>query len=64
LARSFVLWGFVLRSQRSGGEGKMGEIAKTWIVVAFMVGGPFLMQASMQAADSVYATPRWAARAT
>jgi hypothetical protein len=49
-----VLWGFVLRSQRSGGEGKMGEIAKTWIVVAFMVGGPFLMQASMQAADSVY----------
>ena len=49
-----VLWGFVLRSQRSGGDGKLGEIAKTWIVVAFMVGGPFLMQASMQAADAVY----------
>ncbi len=35
----FVLWGFVLRTRGPGGEGKMGEIAKTWIVIAFMVGG-------------------------
>jgi hypothetical protein len=52
----FTLWGFVLRAQRSGGEGKMGEIAKTWIVIAFMVGAPFLMRTAMQAADSVYAS--------
>jgi hypothetical protein len=50
----FVLWGFVLRTQRSNGENKMGEIAKTWIVIGFMVGGPFLMRASMEAADSLY----------
>ncbi len=50
----FVLWGFVLRAQRAGGEDKMGEIAKTWIVIAFMVGGPFLMRAAMQGADSLY----------
>ena len=50
----FVLWGFVLRTQRSGGEGKMGEIAKTWIVIAFMVAGPFLMRSAMQAAEAVY----------
>lgn len=50
----FVLWGFVLRTQRSGGEGKMGEIAKTWIVIAFMVAGPVLMRSAMQAADAVY----------
>jgi hypothetical protein len=50
----FVLWGFVLRTQRSSGENKMGEIAKTWIVIGFMVGGPFLMRAAMQAADSIY----------
>lgn len=50
----FVLWGFVLRTQRSNGENKMGEIAKTWIVIGFMVGGPFLMRAAMEAADSVY----------
>jgi hypothetical protein len=52
----FVLWGFVLRTQRSGGEGKMGEIAKTWIVIALMIGGPFLMRTAMQAADGVYAS--------
>jgi hypothetical protein len=52
----FALWGFVLRAQRSGGEGKMAEIAKTWVVIAFMLGGPFLMRAAMQGADSVYAT--------
>jgi hypothetical protein len=34
----------------------MGEIAKTWIVIAFMLGGPFLMRAAMQGADSVYET--------
>jgi hypothetical protein len=50
LGAVFVLWGFVLRAQRSAGEGKMGEIAKTWVVVAFMVGGPFLMRSAMQAA--------------
>ncbi|HEY5078214.1 MAG TPA: hypothetical protein VII43_00140 [Opitutaceae bacterium] len=50
----FVLWGFVLRTQGSGGEGKMGEIARTWIVIGFMVGGPFLMRAAMEAADGVY----------
>jgi len=52
----FVLWGFVLRTQRSNGEGKLGEIAKTWVVIGFMIGGPFIMQAAMQAADGVYAT--------
>jgi hypothetical protein len=52
----FALWGFVLRTQRSGGEGKMGEIAKTWIVIACMIGGPFLMRAAMEGADSVYAS--------
>jgi hypothetical protein len=52
----FVLWGFVLRTQRSGGESKMGEIAKTWIVIACMVGGPFMMRAAMEGADSVYST--------
>lgn len=50
----FALWGFVLRAQRCGGEGKMGEIAKTWIVIALMIGGPFLMRVAMQGADSVY----------
>jgi hypothetical protein len=52
----FVLWGFVLRTQRSAGENKMGEIAKTWIVIALMIGGPFMMRAAMQGADSVYAS--------
>ena len=52
----FTLWGFVLRTQRSGGDNKMGEIAKTWIVIAFMIGGPFIMRAAMQGADSVYAS--------
>jgi hypothetical protein len=50
----FALWGFVLRARRSGGEDKMGEIVKTWIVFAFIVGGPFIMRAAMQGADSVY----------
>ena len=50
----FVLWGFVLRTRNSGGEGRMGEVAKTWIVIALMVGGPFLMRSAMQCADSVY----------
>jgi hypothetical protein len=50
----FALWGFVLRTQGSKGEDKMGEIAKTWIVIALMVGGPFLMRAAMQGADAVY----------
>ena len=50
----FALWGFVLRTQRSAGENKMGEIAKTWIVIAFIMGGPFAMRAAMQGADSVY----------
>jgi hypothetical protein len=52
----FALWGFVLRAQRSSGEGKMGEIAKTWVVIAFIIGCPFLMRAAMQGADSVYAS--------
>jgi hypothetical protein len=51
----FALWGFVLRSRRSGGEDKVGEIAKTWIVLAFIVAGPFIMRSAMQGADSVYA---------
>ena len=50
----FVLWGFVLRSQGSGGDGKSGEIARTWIVIAFMMGGPLLMRAAMQGADAIY----------
>ena len=50
----FALWGFVLRAQRSAGQDKMGEIAKTWIVIAFMMGGPFLMRVTMQGADSLY----------
>jgi hypothetical protein len=50
----FALWGFVLRSQASAGEGKMGEIARTWVVIAFMIGGPFVMRAAMQGADAVY----------
>jgi hypothetical protein len=50
----FTLWGFVLRAQRSAGEDKLGEIAKTWLVIAFMVAGPFLMRAAMEAADSLY----------
>jgi hypothetical protein len=52
----FVLWGFVLRTQRSAGENKMGEIAKTWVVIAFMMGGPFIMRTAMQGADSIYAS--------
>jgi hypothetical protein len=55
LGALFVLWGFVLRTQRSAGENKMGEIARTWIVIALMIGGPFMMRAAMEGADSVYA---------
>ncbi len=54
LGALFALWGFVLRTQRSAGQDKMGEIARTWIVIGFMVGGPFLMRAAMQGADSLY----------
>lgn len=50
----FVLWGFVLRTRSSGGEGKLGEIAKTWIVIAFIVAGPFLMRTAMECADALY----------
>ena len=52
----FVLWGFVLRTRGPAGEGRIGEIAKTWIVIALMVGGPFLMRTSMECADSIYAS--------
>lgn len=52
----FALWGFVLRAQRASGEDKMGEIAKTWVVIASMMAGPFLMRTAMQGADSVYET--------
>ena len=50
----FTLWGFVLRAERSRGEGKLGEVARTWIVIASIVAGPFLMRAAMQGADSLY----------
>lgn len=49
-----VLWGFALRAQRPSGGSKLGEIARTWVVIGFMVGGPFLMRSAMQAADAVY----------
>jgi hypothetical protein len=49
-----VLWGFILRTRGAGGEGKMAEIARTWIVIGFMLGGPLLMRAAMEAADGVY----------
>jgi hypothetical protein len=52
----FALWGFVLRAQGPGGDGKLGEIAKTWIVIAFMLGGPLLMRAAMEGADGIYRT--------
>jgi hypothetical protein len=48
----FVLWGFVLRAGR-GGE-RLGEVARTWIVFAFMLGGPLLMRSAMEASDSLY----------
>jgi hypothetical protein len=54
LGALMVLWGFVLRSRASSGEGRLGEIARTWIVIAFMIGGPLLMTAAMEGADSVY----------
>jgi hypothetical protein len=52
----FALWGFVLRSRRSAGEAKMEEVARTWVVIAAMLAGPFLMRTLMQAADQVYAS--------
>ena len=50
----FALWGFMLRAHRAGGEDKLAEIAKTCIVLACLVGGPFAMRAAMEAADAVY----------
>jgi len=50
----FALWGFVLRAHRAGGEDKLAEIAKTWIVLAGLIGGPFALRAAMEAADAVY----------
>jgi len=50
----FALWGFVLRSRGAGGGDKLGEIARTWMVIGFMVAGPFLMRAAMEAADGIY----------
>ena len=54
LGALLALWGFAMRAHRSAGESKLGEIARTWVVVGLMVGGPFLMRSAMQAADSVY----------
>jgi hypothetical protein len=50
----FALWGFVLRTQNAGGESKLADVAKTWIVIAFMFGGPLLMRAAMEGADGLY----------
>ena len=50
----FALWGFVLRSRRAAGEAKMEEVARTWVVLAAMLAGPFLMRTIMQGADQVY----------
>lgn len=54
LGALFALWGFVLRSQAGSGESKLAEVAKTWLVIAFMFGGPLLMRATMEAADGIY----------
>jgi hypothetical protein len=54
LGAFFALWGFVLRSRRSAGEAKMEEVARTWVVLALMLAGPFLMRVAMQGADQVY----------
>jgi hypothetical protein len=32
----------------------MGEIAKTWVVIAFIVAGPLLMRTAMECADALY----------
>lgn len=53
LGALFILWGFVLRSQ-NGSESKLAEVAKTWLVIGFLFGGPLLMRAAMEAADGVY----------
>jgi len=52
----FVLWGFMLRTRRSGGDEKLGEVVKTWIILGCMVGSPFMMRTAMEAADGVYAS--------
>ncbi len=52
----FVLWGFVMRARGTSGEGRMGEVARTWIVLALMVGGPFLVRTAMEGADGLYAS--------
>jgi len=52
----FVLWGFMLRTRRSAGEEKLGEVVKTWIILGGMIGCPFMMRTAMQAADGVYAS--------
>ena len=54
LGALFALWGFVLRSQAGSGDSKLAEVAKTWLVIAFLFGGPLLMRATMEAADGIY----------
>jgi hypothetical protein len=53
LGAAFLLWGFVLRSRGGGGE-KVSDVARTWVLFGFLIGGPFLMRAAMQASDSLY----------
>lgn len=52
----FVLWGFMLRTRRSGGDEKLGEVVRTWIILGCMVGSPFMMRAAMEAADGIYSS--------
>jgi hypothetical protein len=54
LGAFFALWGFVLRSRRSAGEAKADDVARTLIVIACIVAGPFLMRTAMQGADQIY----------
>jgi hypothetical protein len=54
LGAAMVLWGFVLRSGRSQGHGKLDEIARTWLVVAAILAAPLFLRSSMQAADTLY----------
>jgi len=51
-----VLWGFVLRTRHGGGDDRLGEIVRTWVVIAAMLGGPLFVRAAMQAADGIYST--------
>ena len=51
---AFILWGFVLRSGRSESGQRLSEVARTIALFGALVGGPFLMRASMQAADRFY----------